>query len=96
MGKFGPKKQNFFYQNVWGPQNETGVKKVDIKCQAFKKCQIFLVFIINYNRTLKQFIQLIENIFQHKVDCINLLNSILRVPSKSKMFMSNFPSLISK
>ena len=86
----------FFYQDVWRPQNETGVKKVDIKCQTFKKYQIFLVFIINYNRTLKQFIQLIENICRHKVDCIILLNSTLRVPSKSKMFMSNFPSLISK
>ena len=45
-------------------------KKVDIKWQTFKKCQIFcfvLFCIINYKKKWKQFIRLITNIYQQKV-----------------------------
>ena len=55
---------------------------------------MFLFYIINYKRNLKQFIQLIANIYQLKVDNIILLNRALCTLPKNKMFTFNFSSLI--
>ena len=57
---------------------------------------MYLFYIINHKRNLKQFIRLIANIYQYKIENIILLKGTLCIPPKSKTFSFNFPDLILK
>ena len=92
-------KLSIFHHSVWRFQNETDVlRKVNLRRQIFlKKCQMFLLHILNYKRCLKQFIRLVANIYQYN-NSTSLFHTIVLFvcPIKTKMFMFNFPSLIFK
>ena len=96
---FRKSKLSIFHHGMWRFQNETDVlKKVNLRRQIFlKKCQMFLLHILNYKRCLKQFIRLITNIYQYN-NSTSLFHTIVLFvcPIKTKMFMFNFLSLIFK
>ena len=61
------------YHGVWRSQNKAGVKASWFNVTNIKKVKVFLFYIINFKRNLKQFIWLIAIIYQYKVDIIILL-----------------------
>ena len=53
-----------------------------------------IAYIINNKRNLKQFTQLVANIYQYKVENIILLNSTLRILLKNLIIISVFLAII--
>ena len=53
-----------------------------------------IAYIVNNKRNLKQFTQLVANIYQYKVENIILLNSTLRILLKNLIIISVFLAII--